>query len=87
MQQYDHQQLDFLTAAMPPEVWTLPAELAAVDRLLEDPAIIAPLLARLDPVQGWPSVLAAQGLRLFYLKDRYQLADRVLIREVADSFH
>ncbi|NMP25133.1 ISNCY family transposase [Sulfobacillus harzensis] len=87
MQQYDHQQLDFLTAAMPPEVWALPAELAAVDHLLGDPAIIAPLVARLDPVQGRPSVPAAQILRLFYLKDRYQLADRVLIQEVADSFH
>ena len=30
MQHVDHEQLDFLTAAMPPEVWTLPAELARI---------------------------------------------------------
>ena len=87
MQRAEHQQLDFLTAAMPPEVWTLPAELATVDRLLADPAILAPLVNKLDPVRGRPSVPAAQVLRLFYLKDRYQLSDRDLIREVSDSFH
>lgn len=87
MQHYDHEQLDFLTAVMPSEVWTLPAELAAVDRLLPDPTIVAPLLVQLDPVRGRPSIPAAQILRLLYLKDRYQLADRVLMQEVADSFH
>ena len=87
MQRAEHQQLDFLTAAMPPEVWTLPAELATVDRLLADPAILAPLVNKLDPVRGRPSVPAAQVLRLFYLKDRYQLSDRDLIREVSDSFY
>lgn len=44
MQGADHQPLDFLTAAMPPEVWTLFGELATVDRLLEDPALMAPFL-------------------------------------------
>jgi IS5 family transposase len=87
MQQYDHQQLDFLTAAMPPEVWTLPAELATVDRLLSDPDIVGPLLGKLDPVRGRPSVPAAQILRLFYLKERYQLSDRDLVQETSDSFH
>jgi len=44
----------------------MPAELAAIDRLLADPAILAPLLANLDPVRGLPSVPAAQVLRLLY---------------------
>lgn len=48
MQREDQVQLDFLTAAMPPDVWTLPAELAIVDRLLGDPSILAPLLSKLD---------------------------------------
>ncbi|AUW92649.1 hypothetical protein BXT84_00675 [Sulfobacillus thermotolerans] len=87
MQREDQVQLDFLTAAMPPDVWTLPAELASVDRLLGDPRILAPLLSKLDPVRGRPSVPAAQVLRLFYLKERYQLSDRDLIQEVSDSFH
>ncbi len=87
MQQHDHVQLDFLTAAMLAEVWTLPAELAAVDQLLSDPTIVAPLLTKLEPVRGRPSVPAAQVLRLLYLKDRYQLSDRDLIQEVSDSFH
>ena len=87
MQRADHQQLDFLTAAMPSEVWTLPAELATVDRLLDDFTILAPLVNKLDPVRGRPSVPAAQVLRLFYLKERYQLSDRELIQEVSDSFH
>ncbi|NMP25124.1 ISNCY family transposase [Sulfobacillus harzensis] len=87
MQHVDHEQLDFLTAAMPPEVWTMPVELAAIDHLLADPAILAPLLANLDPVRGRPCVPAAQVLRLLYLKERYQLSDRDLIQEVSDSFH
>ncbi len=87
MQRTDHRQLDFLTTALPAELWTLPAELAEVDRLLDEETLLAPLLEKLDPVRGRPSVPAAQVLRLFYLKDRYQLADRVLIQEVSDSFH
>ncbi len=87
MQTRDHNQLDFLTAAMPPEVWTLSAELQRVDQLLDDPRLLESLLTRLDPDRGRPSLPATQILRLFYLKERYQLSDRVLLQEVADSFH
>jgi len=63
MQREDQVQFDFLTAAMPPDVWTLPAKLASVDRLLGDPSILAPLLSKLDPVWGRPPC----RLRKFYV--------------------
>jgi IS5 family transposase len=87
MQTWDHQQVDFWTAALPVEVWTLPAELAQVDQFLDDPAMLAPLAAGLDPHRGRPSLPVAQVLRLFYLQHRDQLSDRVVVQEVADSFH
>jgi IS5 family transposase len=87
MRRQDHLPRDFLTAAMPAKLWTLPDELAKVDRLLDRPDVLAPLLDRLDPDRGRPSVPAAQVLRLFYLKDRYPRSDRVLLQEVSDSFH
>ena len=87
MQTWDRQQIDFWTAAMPVELWTLSAELTQADRFLDDPTFLAPLARHLDPVRGRPSLPMAQVLRLFYLQDRYGLSDRVLIQEVADSFH
>ena len=87
MQTWDRVQLDFWTAAMPPELWTLSVELETVDQLLDDRTFLEPLAEHLDPVKGRPSLPMAQVLRLFYLKDRYQLSDRVLLAEVSDSFH
>lgn len=87
MPTWDHQQSDFWTAAVPVELWTLPRELAQVDQFLDDPAMLAPLAAVLDPNRGRPSLPVAQVLRLFYLQHRYQRSDRVLVQEVADSFH
>lgn len=87
MQTWDHHQLDFWTAALPDELWRLPEELAQVDRFLDDRAMLAPLAAALDPTRGRPSLPVAQVLRLFYWQHRYQLSDRVLVQEVADSFH
>lgn len=68
---------------MSPELWTLPAELAEVDCLLDHPALLEPLLDQLDPVRERPSVPAAPELRLIYLKEHCQLADRALIQEVS----
>ena len=87
MQTWDHQQVDFWTAALPVELGTLSAELAQVDQFLDDPAVLAPLAAVLDPHRGRPSLLVAQVLRLFYWQHRGQLSDWVVVQEVADSFH
>ncbi len=62
-------------------------ELAQLDAFLNDPAMLTPLAAALDPAHGRPSLPVAQVLRLFYLQHRYQLSDRVVVQEVADSFH
>ena len=87
MYTWDHHQLDFWTAALPDELWRLPEELAWVDRFLDDPAMLAPWAAALAPTRGRPSLPVAPVLRLFYWQHRYQLSDRVLVQEVADSFH
>jgi len=87
MQTMDNLQLDFRTSLIPEEMWTLPGELGEVDQILDDPAVLAPLASVLSPTKGRPSLAVAQMLRLFYLKERYQMSDRVLIEEVADSFH
>lgn len=87
MQAWDRVQLDFWTAAMPPELWTLSVEWETVDQLLDDRTFLEPLAEHLDPVQGRPSLPMAQVLRLFYLKDQYPWSDRVLLAEVSDSFH
>jgi IS5 family transposase len=87
MQTWDHQPVDCWTAALPVERWTLSAEWPQEDPFLDDPAMLAPLAAVLDPHRGRPSLPVAQVLRLFSLQHRYQLADRVVVQEVADSFH
>ena len=80
-------QLDLWSAVLPAEIWDLPEELRKVDGLLNNPAVLWPLAEVLDPDQGRPSLPLTQVLRLFYLKDRYQLSDAVLLQEVSDSIH
>jgi IS5 family transposase len=72
-------------AILPAEVLGLPAELATVDRLLDDPAFIQPFRAHFDPTRGRPSVPLDTYLRLMFLKHRYGLGYELLCREVADS--
>ena len=83
----DSAQLDLWSAVLPAEVWRLPEELQKVGALLETPEVLAPLAGVLDPDQGRPSLPLTQVLRLFYLKDRYQLSDAALLQEVSDSIH
>jgi transposase, IS5 family len=75
-----------LWEAMLPEVaLRMPAELEAVDRLLDDPAFFEPYRAHFDPVCGRPSTPIETYLRMMFLKHRHHLGYEVLCREVADS--
>jgi IS5 family transposase len=70
---------------LPEEVLRLPAELARVDALLDDPAFFAPFVRFFDPLIGRPSTPMECYLRLMFLKFRYRLGYESLCQEVADS--
>jgi IS5 family transposase len=72
-------------AILPTEALGLAAELATVDRLLDDSAFIEPFRAHFDPRCGRPSIPVDTYLRLMFLKHRYGLGYELLCREVADS--
>ncbi len=72
--------------AILPEVCRgLPAELVAVDRLLDDRVFFEPFRAHFHATLGRPSVPIETYLRLMFLKYRYRLGFEPLCREVADS--
>jgi transposase, IS5 family len=72
-------------AILPDACLGLPAELARVDALLDDPGFLAPLAAHFDPRIGRPCVPLDTYLRIMFLKFRYRLGYELLCREVADS--
>lgn len=72
-------------ATLPAELLTLPAELAAVDALLDDSAFFTPFVPFFDPRIGRPSIPMEIYLRLMFLKFRYRLGYESLCREVSDS--
>ena len=72
-------------AILPSELLVLPAELARVDALLDDPVFFAPFAAYFDARIGRPSIPMETYLRLMFLKFRYRLGYESLCREVADS--
>jgi transposase, IS5 family len=72
-------------AILPDACLRLPAELARVDHLLDDPALWEPFRAHFDPVVGRPSIPIETYLRMMFLKFRYRLGYELLCREVADS--
>jgi transposase, IS5 family len=72
-------------ALLPEACLGLPAELAAVDRLLDDPVFFKPYRAHFHDRLGRPSVPIETYLRLMFLKYRYRLGFEPLCREVADS--
>jgi IS5 family transposase len=63
----------------------MPAELVAVDRLLDDPSFFDPFVAHFHAALGRPSLPIETYLRLMFLKYRYRLGFEPLCREVADS--
>ncbi|MCP9276996.1 ISNCY family transposase [Mycolicibacterium sp. CAU 1645] len=72
-------------AILPAELLVLPAELARVDALLDDPVFFAPFTPYFDPRIGRPSVPMETYLRMMFLKFRYRLGFESLCREVGDS--
>ncbi|MDP1819677.1 MAG: ISNCY family transposase [Acidimicrobiales bacterium] len=72
-------------AILPEMCLGLPAELGAVDRLLDDPVFFEPFRAYFHASLGRPSIPIETYLRLMFLKYRYRLGFEPLCREVADS--
>jgi len=72
-------------ALLPEMCLGMPAELEAVDRLLDDPAFFEPFVAHFHAALGRPSLPTETYLRLMFLKYRYRLGFEPLCREVADS--
>ena len=72
-------------SSLPPELLRLPAELARVDALLDDPVFFAPFAPHFHPVLGRPSTPVECYLRMMFLKFRYRLGYESLCAEVSDS--
>ena len=72
-------------SVLPAAVLRMPAELEAVDRLLDDERFFAPYRRFFHATLGRPSIPIETYLRLMFLKYRYRLGFEPLCREVADS--
>ena len=76
---------------LPVEVGELPRDLAALDRLLDDPALLAPIAAAWgleSRDHGRPSVAMDRFVRLMIVKARSPgWGYETLMREVSDSLH
>jgi len=83
--------------ALPIEVRELPEDLAALDRLLDDPAVLSPIVERFRRevveerravlTDGRPTIAMETYVRLMVLKQRYRWGYRPLMVEVSDSIH
>lgn len=83
--------------ALPIEVRELPADLAALDELLSDPALLAPFAACWQreavaagvsaTAHGRPTIAIESYVRLMVLKQRHGWGYRSLVAEVSDSIH
>ena len=75
---------------LPVEVRELPADLAALDRLLADPALLAPVEAAWDDAArefGRPTIPIERLVRLMVIKQRSGWGYETLVGEVSDSLH
>ena len=75
---------------LPVEVRELPADLAALDGLLADPALLAPIEAAWEAAareRGRPTIAMALFVRLMVIKQRTGWGYETLVREVSDSLH
>jgi IS5 family transposase len=82
--------------SLPLEVRELPQDLAGLDRVLADPALMGVILARFQVEaaagrsvisDGRPTIAMDTLIRLLVLKHRYRWGYRVLVAEVSDSIH
>ncbi|HEY8865826.1 MAG TPA: transposase [Solirubrobacteraceae bacterium] len=75
---------------LPVEVAELPGDLAVLDRLLADPALLAPIEAAWQDSArdfGRPSLAMDRFVRLMIIKARSGWGYETLVREVSDSLH
>lgn len=82
---------------LPDEVRALPEDLAALDELLSDPALLAAIeqrwqreaeaVGRSAPAVGRPTISMATYVRLMVVKHRTGWGYETLMREVSDSLH
>jgi IS5 family transposase len=72
-------------AILPAECLGLPAGLAEIDRLLDDPRFFEPFRPFFDPSRGRPSIPIEVYLRMMWLRFAYKLGYEPLCREVSDS--
>src|SRR4051812_42805248 len=75
---------------LPVEVPELPSDLAVIDRLLEDPSVLAPVVAAWDARArefGRPSIPIERYVRLMMIKTRTGWGYETLVREVSDSLY
>jgi IS5 family transposase len=75
---------------LPVEVRELPSELAALDALLSDEALLEPIERGWDAAareHGRPTIAMATFVRLMVVKQRTGWGYETLVREVSDSLH
>src|SRR4051812_1930263 len=76
--------------ALPIEVRELPMDLARLDELLGDPALLAPIAEQWEATardRGRPTIAMSLFVRLMVIKQRSGWGYETLVREVSDSLH